>query len=70
MVSTYKERILQELDRVPEDKIPILYQLIHLLTTEFIIEKKTVRRGSLRGIWQGSQIDESLFDAARQSLFP
>lgn len=71
MLSTYyKERILQELNRVPEDKMSTLYQLIHLLTTEFITETKTGQRGSLRGIWQGSQIDEALFTEARRSLFP
>jgi hypothetical protein len=70
MLSTYKEKILQDLDRVPEDKMPVLYQLIHLLTTEFSLEKKTGQRGSLRGIWQGSQVDASLFMEARRSLFP
>jgi hypothetical protein len=70
MLSTYKEKILQELDRVPEEKMPMLYQLIHLVTTEFITETKTKQRASLQGIWQGSQIDESLFTEARRSLFP
>jgi hypothetical protein len=70
MLSVYKEKILQEFDLIPEDKMPALYQLIHLLTTEFITETKPEQRGSLRGIWQSSYIDETLLTEARRSLFP
>jgi hypothetical protein len=31
---------------------------------------KKGKRGSLKGIWKGSQIDESLFNEAKKSLFP
>ncbi len=71
MLSTYKEKILREIEKVPEDKIPKLYKLIHLLTNELMPEtKKTGNRGSLKGIWKGSQIDESLVIEAKKSLFP
>jgi mRNA-degrading endonuclease YafQ of YafQ-DinJ toxin-antitoxin module len=71
MLSTYKERILREIERVPESKMPKLYRVIHLLATELMPEtKKAAKRGSLKGIWKGAQIDESLFIEAKKSLFP
>ena len=71
MLSTYKEKILKELEGVPREMMPKLYKIIHLLATELIPKTKETRnRGSLKGIWKGSQVDESLFLAARKSLFP
>jgi hypothetical protein len=71
MLSTYKEKILKEIDQVPEDKMPTLYRVIHLLATELMTEtKRTGNRGSLKGIWKDSQIDESLLMEAKKSLFP
>ena len=71
MLSTYKEMILKELEVVPEEMMPKLYKIIHLLATELMPKTKdTGNRGSLKGIWQGSQIDESLFLEAKKSLFP
>ena len=71
MISTYKEKILKELEGVPEEMMPKLYRIIHLLATELIPNaKETGNRGSLKGIWKGSQIDESLFLEAKKSLFP
>lgn len=71
MLSTYKEKILKEIEQVPEDKMPTLYRVIHLLATELMAEtKKTGNRGSLKGIWKDSQIDESLLMEAKKSLFP
>lgn len=68
---TYKEKILKEIERVPEEMMPKLYKVIHLLTTELMPKtKKTGNRGLLKGIWKGSQIDESLFLEAKKSLFP
>lgn len=68
----YKEKILKELERFPETMLPRLYRVIHLLSTELLgAGMKTARkRGSLKGIWKGSQIDESLFVDAKKSLFP
>lgn len=71
MLSTYKQKILQEIEEVPEEMMPKLYRIIHLLATELVPKrKKTGNRGSLKGIWKGSQIDESLLLEATKSLFP
>jgi hypothetical protein len=71
MLSTYKEKILKELEGVPREMMPKLQKIIHLLATELIPKtKETGNRGSLKGIWKGSQVDESLFLEARKSLFP
>ncbi len=71
MLSTYKEKILKELEGVPREMMPKLYKIIHLLATELIPKtKETGNRGSLKGIWKGSQVDESLLLEARKSLFP
>ena len=71
MLSTYKEKILKELEGVPREMMPKLYKIIHLLTTEVMSKtKNTGNRGSLKGIWKGSQIDEALFLEAKKSLFP
>ena len=71
MLSTYKEKILKELEGVPREMMPKIHKIIHLLATELIPKtKETGNRGSLKGIWKGSQVDESLFLEARKSLFP
>jgi len=71
MLSSYKEKILKELEVVPEEMMPKIYKIIHLLATELMPKTKvTGNRGSLKGIWKGSQIDESLFFEAKKSLFP
>lgn len=71
MISTYKEQIIKELVRVPEEQMPKLYKVIHQITTEFISgAKKPVKRGSLKGLWKGSSIEDSLFFEARKTLFP
>jgi hypothetical protein len=71
MLSTYKEKILKELELVPDEMMPKIYKIIQLLATELMPKTKdTGNRGSLKGIWKGSQIDESLFHEAKKSLFP
>jgi hypothetical protein len=71
MPATYKEKLLKEIDGLPEQKISKLYKIIHILKVELMQKGKRPRiRGSLKGIWKGSQIDESLFVEARRSLFP
>ncbi len=70
MLSIYKEKILKELEGVPGEMMPKLYRIIHLLATELIPKtKQTGKRGSLKGIWRGSQIDEALFLESKKSLF-
>jgi hypothetical protein len=67
----YKEKILQDIEKIPESKLPNVYKIIHLLTGEITSgAKKAGKSASLRGIWKGSQIDDSLFSEAKKSLFP
>ncbi len=67
----YKKKILQEIEKVPDEKLANMYRIIHLLTGELMEwYKKSGKRVSLKGIWKGSQIDDSLFDEAKKSLFP
>jgi len=71
MSSTYKEKLLREIEEIPKEVIPKLYRVIRILKTELIPKPEKSRiRGSLKGIWKGSQIDESLFVEAKKSLFP
>ncbi|MBU2431825.1 MAG: hypothetical protein KKH99_14115 [Proteobacteria bacterium] len=70
-MSVYREKILEEIRVLPEEMLPKFYKVIHLITTEFTPElKKKGNRGSLKGIWKGSNIDEKLFAEAKRSLFP
>ncbi|GBD98089.1 hypothetical protein BMS3Abin07_00097 [bacterium BMS3Abin07] len=71
MPLTYKDKILKELEEIPEEKMPKIYRIIHLLIAELESKtKKAGNRGSLKGIWKGCQIDEVLFHDAKKSLFP
>ena len=71
MLSPYKEKLLKELDEIPEEMIPKFYRIMHTLKNELMPKmKKPKIRGSLKGIWKGSQINEELFLEAKKSLFP
>ncbi|MBU0569063.1 hypothetical protein KKC52_13595 [bacterium] len=61
---------MKEIKELPEELLPKFYKVIHLMTTEFTPIKKGKNRGSLKGIWKGSDIDEKLFEEAKRSLFP
>jgi len=67
----YQEKLLQEIRDAPQEMMPILYKVVHLLNAQWSINSKTGKnkRGSLKGIWKGSTIDENLFIEARKSLF-
>lgn len=66
----YKKKILQELYKVPDEKLPNMYRIIHLLASELTTGTKKKGKGnSLKGIWKGSLIDDSLFGEAKKSLF-
>lgn len=58
MQSMYKEKILKEIEKIPDDRMSKLYRVIHLLVSELMPKPpKTGNRGSLKGVWKGSQID-------------
>jgi len=67
----YREKLLREIESTPKEMTPILYKVVHLLNNQLSAgsESREVKRGSLRGIWKGSIIDEELFIEARKSLF-
>lgn len=70
MATTYKQKLLGEINAVPEDMLPRFYRVIHTLRTEMMREAaQTTARGSLRGIWGSVTVDDALFDEARRSLF-
>jgi hypothetical protein len=71
MATSYKMKIIKEIEKVPDEKLGNIYKIIHLLTSELTHEtKKSGKRMSLKGIWKGSQIDDSIFSDARKSVFP
>jgi hypothetical protein len=71
MPANDKNKLLKEIDEFPQEAIPKLYRVLHVLRTELVWkgDKSRVRR-SLKGIWKGSQIDDDLFLQAKRSLFP
>lgn len=71
MASYYKEKLIKEIEETPQVIIPKLYERVHHLRDELMQKAKMSRkRGSLKGIWRGSQIDETLFSDAEKTLFP
>jgi len=71
MESIYKEKLLQEIEELPDEVVPNFYRIIHLLKNELLLKTEKLRnRGSLKGIWKGYHIDEEIFFEAKKSLFP
>jgi len=71
MATTYKQKLIGEINAVPENLLPRFYRVMHILRTELTRQTTTTRaRGSLKGIWKGSNIDESLLAESKKSLFP
>ncbi len=69
-MSQYKEKLLGEVKEVAEEMASRIYKIVHLLKLEFYSNSRRKKRGSLKGIWKGSKIDEDIFDSAKKSLFP
>ncbi|HOK29972.1 MAG TPA: hypothetical protein PLH42_05255 [bacterium] len=63
----YKEEILKDIEKIPAEKLPRFYIIIHTLIKEFSPKQK--EETTLKGLWKGSQVDDSLFDEAKKSLF-
>lgn len=69
--SAYRKKLLKEIEELPDNMVPTLYQIIHLLKTGWSSRtNRSGQRGSLHGIWKGSQIDDAWSREARESLFP
>ena len=71
MASSAKDRLLKGIGELPEEAIPKLYRILRALRIEHNQnDKRSSVRGSLKGIWKDSRVDETLFDEAKHSLFP
>jgi hypothetical protein len=71
MASTYKEKLIKEIEETPQEIIPKLYERMHHLRDELMQKAKmSGKRGSLKGIWKGSLIDDKFFSEGKSSLFP
>lgn len=70
MATTYKQKLIGEINALPEELIPRFYRIVRTLRSE-LSNKATAmpKRGSLRGIWGNLEIDESQIVAAKKSLF-
>lgn len=70
MATTYRDKIIDEIDSIPDAFLPDVYQMLHILKTRFLpSESRTKGKKSLEGIWQGAVIEEEDFAAARRTLF-
>jgi hypothetical protein len=71
MASKYKEKLIKEIEETPQEIIPKLYEVMHHLRDELMQKARMPgKRGSLKGIWKGSVVDEKLFSDAKSALFP
>jgi hypothetical protein len=70
MATTYKQKLIGEINALPEDLIPRFYRIVRTLRSELTHQTAvTPKRGSLRGIWGSLEIDESHIFAAKKSIF-
>jgi len=74
MPTTYREKLSADLNMIPETMLPKIYRVFHMLVHEMVPQKveqttSATSNKSLYGIWSESKIDESLFIAAKHSLF-
>jgi len=64
----YKEKILKDIEKIPESKLHTIYMIVHILINELTTDKPK-KRASLKGIWKGIKIDDSLINEAKKSMF-
>ncbi len=70
MATTYKQKLIGEINALPEELIPRFYRIVHTLRAELTNQTAaTPKRGSLRGIWGNLEIQEAHIFAAKKSLF-
>jgi hypothetical protein len=70
MATTYKQKLISEINALPEELIPRFYRIVRIMRSELTNQTAvTPKRGSLKGIWGDLEIDESHILAAKKSLF-
>jgi hypothetical protein len=70
MATTYKQKLIGEINALPEELIPRFYRIVRTLRSELSNKAAVMpKRGSLRGIWGNVEIDESHILEAKKSLF-
>ena len=70
MVMTYKQKLIGEINALPEELIPRFYRIVRTLRSELSNKAAVMpKRGSLRGIWGSLAIYESHILAAKKSFF-
>ena len=70
MLSTYKEKLIQEIETIPDEMIPQFYRIINVLKNEIVNKPQPVNdKQTLRGIWRGSKIKNNLIKQAKDSVF-
>ncbi|MBI5140725.1 MAG: hypothetical protein HZA20_00860 [Nitrospirae bacterium] len=70
MLVDYKERILREIEKIPPAKLVDMYRIVHILSNEMATYSNNKSLPSLKGIWKGNRIDDSVIAEARESLYP
>lgn len=71
MATTYKQKLIGEINALPEELIPRFYRIVRTLRSELTNNASEMpKRGSLRGIWGDLEIEGSHIYAAKKSLFP
>jgi len=70
MATTYKQKLIGEINALPDELMPRFYRIVRTLRSELTNQTVvTPKRGSLRGLWGNLKIDESHIFAAKKSLF-
>lgn len=70
MSQVYREKIMKDINDIPVEMLPGFYKIVHLLKQELVGGKnKPGTRNSLKGIWKGVDVDDALFNEAKESLF-
>ena len=70
MTTTYKQKLIGEINALPEELLPRFYRIMRALRSELIGQTAvTPKRGSLKGIWGNLKIDDTDIFLAKKSLF-
>ena len=70
MATTYKQKLIGEINAIPDELMPRFYRIVRTLRSELSNKEIVIsKRGSLRGIWGNCKIDESQILEAKKSIF-